>query len=82
MTTELWNAFVYFQGREPTTDEKMKIVKDHRNRLLIECDWTQLPDAVLTGAERTAWQDYRQALRDIPQTYPNPDDVVFPVRPQ
>lgn len=57
-------------------------IKKQRNYLLTICDWTQNADAVLTLTEKTAWQDYRQALRDIPQTFTNPDDVVFPEAPQ
>ncbi|PSU24002.1 hypothetical protein CTM88_19510 [Photobacterium aquimaris] len=27
------------------------------------------------------WKIYRQSLRDIPQTYDNPDDIVWPTKP-
>jgi len=56
-------------------------VKGRRNQLLSESDWTQLPDAVLTLEEKSAWQNYRQKLRDIPQDYATPDDVIFPTPP-
>lgn len=56
-------------------------VRAQRNLLMASCDWTQIPDAVLTFTERAAWQDYRQALRDIPQSFANPDLVVWPVSP-
>lgn len=79
--TQLWNVFLLLQNREPTTDEKFRFIKTHRNNLLAECDWTQLPDAVLTEAERTAWQDYRQALQVIEFSNPNPDLIVFPDPP-
>ena len=49
-----------------------------RNRLLAECDWTQIPDAPLTEEQKEAWREYRQALRDIPQTFATPDEVVWP----
>ncbi len=49
-----------------------------RDRLLAECDWTQIPDVPLTEDERSAWQAYRHALRDIPQDYSTPDDVEWP----
>lgn len=64
-----------------TSAEKWEEIKYQRNIYLLKCDWTQLLDVVLTEAEIVAWRDYRQALRDIPQTYPNPDDVIFPERP-
>jgi hypothetical protein len=52
-----------------------------RNMLMAACDWTQLNDAVLTFTEHAAWQDYRQALRDIPQVFATPDAVIYPTRP-
>lgn len=38
-----------------------------RDDLLFACDWTQLPDAPLTDAQKAEWRVYRQALRDVPQ---------------
>lgn len=57
------------------------IVRDQRVALLKQCDWTQLLDAALTLEERSAWAEYRQALRDIPQTFLTPAEVVYPVKP-
>lgn len=37
-------------------------VKHRRNQLLQESDWAVLPDA---PTDKTAWQTYRQQLRDI-----------------
>ncbi|WP_099608356.1 phage tail assembly chaperone [Vibrio coralliilyticus] len=37
--------------------------------------------AVDNGLDTTAISQYRQALRDIPQTYNQPDDVVWPQKP-
>lgn len=56
-------------------------VKMRRNALLADCDWTQVADVVLSLEEKAAWQEYRQALRDIPQTFANPEDVIWPVLP-
>jgi hypothetical protein len=56
-------------------------IRTQRNTLMAACDWTQLPDAVLTFTERQLWQDYRQALRDIPQIYATPDAVIWPEKP-
>jgi hypothetical protein len=55
-----------------------------RNVMLTSTDWTQLPDAPLTSAEKTDWQTYRQSLRDLPSSYPNETElanVAFPVEP-
>ncbi|MBV5322628.1 MAG: phage tail assembly chaperone [Ilumatobacteraceae bacterium] len=62
-------------------EQRWESVKSQRNALLTSCDWTQLHDAPLADNERAAWQQYRQALRDLPQTYQSPDDVVFPEVP-
>lgn len=56
--------------------EMVDDMRARRDGLLFACDWTQLPDAPLTEAQRTAWRTYRQALRDVPQTgnWPNSPD--------
>lgn len=54
-------------------------MREKRNRLLIECDWTQgadVPDSI-----KLAWQPYRQALRDITNNYTDIRDVVWPEPP-
>lgn len=56
-------------------------IRTQRNLLMAACDWTQLPDAVLTFDRRQLWQDYRQALRDIPQSFSTPDAVIWPEKP-
>lgn len=66
---------------EMTEQQKWNQIKYQRDLYLQQCDWTQLPDAVFTIEEKAAWQDYRQALRDIPQTFNSPDEVVYPVMP-
>ena len=40
-------------------------VRQKRNQLLAECDWTQSPDSPLSDSDKTAWATYRQSLRDI-----------------
>ena len=60
-------------------DELAKEIRVKRNILLSQSDWTQLQDARLTDAEKTSWQVYRQALRDIPQQQAFPKNVVWPI---
>lgn len=55
--------------------ERMRI---HRDRLLAESDWTQLPDAPV---DRDAWATYRQTLRDFPATWTPGPTVEFPTPP-
>ena len=55
-------------------------VRAKRNVLLTESDWTDLPNTPLSNKQE--WLDYRQALRDIPSTFTNPEDVVWPTKPE
>lgn len=59
--------------------------KDFRNALLAESDWTQFADSPLTDKKKSEWATYRQALRDLPQEYPNAisnDDIIWPTKPR
>jgi len=53
-------------------------MRTHRNVLLQNCDWTQLPDAPVDAA---AWASYRQALRDVTSQPGFPWDVQWPEAP-
>lgn len=61
----------------PTAEEKLLRLRLKRNALLAETDWWASSDLTMT-AEQTA---YRQALRDITNTYSSLDDVVWPEKP-
>lgn len=52
----------------PSIAEALDLVRNHRDASLLNCDYTQLDDAPLTPAQKDAYRDYRQALRDYPQT--------------
>jgi hypothetical protein len=56
-------------------------VRAERDSLLSASDWTQVTDAPLTASEKAAWADYRQALRDVPQDFDSPNDVIWPEAP-
>ena len=58
--------------------EPMKLLREERNRRIAETDWWASSDLTMS-AERTA---YRQALRDITNTYSSLDDVVWPDKPE
>ena len=49
-----------------------------RNRLLADCDWTQLPDAVV---DKQAWSKYREALRGISKQKGFPLSIEWPTMP-
>ncbi|MBV5347845.1 phage tail assembly chaperone [bacterium] len=73
--------FLWTDSPDIPDANKWRLIQQYRNELLSRCDWTQMPDVVLTFTEKQLWQDYRQALRDIPQAFTSPDDVVFPSVP-
>jgi len=52
-------------------------LRAERDRLIALTDWWVLPDRTPTQAQL----DYRQALRDITNTYSSLDDVVWPEKP-
>jgi len=66
---------------QAVSDSVWASVRDQRNSLIAASDWTQMPDSPLTAEQRAAWADYRQALRDIPELYDDPDSVVWPEEP-
>jgi len=56
---------------EPHLFTKIMWIRQYRNQLLKDSDFAMLPDAVVS--DKTAWQTYRQQLRDLPKTW-NLDD--------
>jgi hypothetical protein len=66
-----------FSTPEPDADAQWAVVRAGRNKLLAQCDWTQLSDAPVDAA---AWAAYRQELRDI-TTQADPFDIVWPTLP-
>ena len=57
-------------------------VRGKRDDLLRDSDWTAVTDTALGEADQTDWEDYRQDLRDIPQTYSaDVESVVWPDAP-
>lgn len=57
-------------------------VRTSRNSRLAECDWTQLADQPFSAEEQGAWSEYRQALRDLPDSAGFPHDVTWPEAPE
>ena len=60
--------------------EKWLEVRDMRDSLLSQSDWTQFQDSPISGSTLTEWQTYRQSLRDI-TSQSNPFDLVWPSKP-
>jgi len=54
-------------------------IREERKILLIESDWTQMPDSPLTEEQKAEWATYRQALRDM--TLEDMDNGNYPTPP-
>ncbi len=70
--------------------EPFKLLREERNKLISETDWTQLKDIDLDIIRERNWKNYRQALRDLPsKSNPKLDgsgkldmsSVTWPVKP-
>jgi hypothetical protein len=79
--------WVYTVQVAPLTEEELMAARNSaaasqrafRNKLLSDCDWTQLPDAPV---DTQAWANYRQALRDVTSQTGFPWDIQWPEKPQ
>ena len=56
----------------------LKMLRAKRDYLIAQTDWWVMPDRTTTQAQL----DYRQALRDITDTYSSLEDVVWPTKPE
>jgi len=82
-TPHLYEGMCCTVDVEPKTEQELKerisnewtAIRQQRNRLLSESDWTQLADS---PADKDKWAVYRQELRDI-TTQEDPFSIVWPV---
>ena len=51
---------------ELVSAQPFKLLREERNKLIAETDWTQLKDIDLDIIRERNWKNYRQALRDLP----------------
>jgi hypothetical protein len=56
-------------------------IRNKRDLLLKESDWSMLVDTA-PKPSRKAWLSYRQSLRDLPQTFSNTTEIIWPEIPQ
>lgn len=67
------------------TDNVLEILRNKRNELLTQSDWTQVNDCPLSDSKKQEWATYRQELRDLPSLYQSANniaDVIFPNKPE
>ena len=65
--------------KELEAAQPLKQLREERNELLMETDYIMVSDYPHT--DKQAWLDYRQALRDLPQTA-DLSNVEYPVKPK
>lgn len=92
-----WSSLVWLSDNvKKPTEKKVKSLSEEvdkllvwekvrakRNKLLALCDWTDLPSVrkIMDPKKAKEWEDYRQALRDVPQTFSEPEFVFWPNKP-
>lgn len=70
----------YSMTAEEISSANMELIRNDRNALLAETDWVSGEDVPQTIKD--AWFPYRQALRDITNTYTIYSEVVWPTKPE
>ena len=68
---------------ELDVSEPLAELRKERNTKLAETDWVVIKEREEGGSVSNFadWKTYRQALRDITDTYTSLDDVVWPEKP-
>ena len=69
------------RSEQEIAETNMTYLRNQRDFLLRQSDWTQFSDSPLTSEKKAEWALYRQALRDLPANV-NINNVVFPTEPQ
>ena len=62
---------------DQTDAEKWESIRSARNAKLEASDWRGVSDITMSND----WKTYRQALRDLPASESNPDDITWPTEP-
>ena len=56
---------------------ELEMLREERNKIIAESDWMANSDVTMSSE----WNVYRQALRDITESYKSIYDVVWPTKP-
>jgi hypothetical protein len=78
MTTAQYSTYMSALGKSSTELN----VRIQRSTLLTQSDWTQLPNSGLSDEDKTSWEVYRQALRDLPENISEDLSYELPQPPQ
>ena len=58
-------------------EAELNMLREERNKIIAESDWMANSDVTMSDE----WKTYRQALRDITESYTSIYDVVWPIKP-
>ena len=75
------NNICVAETQEEIDEEKWIDIRQERNKLLLDSDWTDLPNCPLHNEKKTEWQSYRTALRNFPSSISDLDNITWPVAP-
>jgi hypothetical protein len=73
------------KAKDYEADQESAKIRAYRDKLLNDCDTVYCNAAnwaLKTDEEKTLWQNYKQALRDVPQQSGFPYTVTFPALPE
>jgi hypothetical protein len=85
MLIQIFGWVVSTTGIQAQTQEELaQALREMRDILLKESDWTQVPDCPLSEEIKNDWRIWRQAMRDITSTvsYPLANTIQLPVTPE
>jgi len=69
---------VTYTAVDQTDEEQWASIREQRDAKLAESDWMSYSDSPTMSS---AWKTYRQALRDLPASESDPDDITWPTEP-
>ena len=76
--------------KELQEGEPMALLREERNILLAQTDWTQFTDSPLAETKKSEWRSYRQELRDLTKStnpkldsdgYLDMTSITWPTKP-
>ena len=68
---------VTYTAVDQTDEEQWASIRAERDSKLMDSDWMGFSDVTMSSA----WKTYRQALRDLPASESDPDDITWPTEP-
>ena len=76
--TDATERYTFFEN---VAAEQLRLLRKERATKLAETDWVVTKYTELGQPIPSEWVTYRQALRDITDTYTSQFDVVWPTKP-